>query len=271
MKTLYLSDLDGTLLRSDERVSEYTANIINRFVRDGGCFSYATARSIVTASKVTAGLNLRLPVICHNGAFIIENGTNKILLSNYFTKEETAVIQDTLAQYHVYPVVFAYIDGVEKFSYIKQCVTPAARYFLDKRIGDPRRREVSAIDELYFGDVHYIACTAYTDSEETLAQINDIFKTDDRFNCIYAKDIYSGYHSCELLSKSASKANAALQLKAALRCDKLVVFGDNLNDMSMFAAADESCAVANAVPELKEIATAVIDYNEIVKKSSSEN
>jgi len=37
-KTLYLSDLDGTLLRSDESLPEYTANVVNRFISGGECF-----------------------------------------------------------------------------------------------------------------------------------------------------------------------------------------------------------------------------------------
>ena len=53
MKTLYVSDLDGTLLRSDETISEYTAQTINRLTTDGMLFSYATARSYHTAKKVT--------------------------------------------------------------------------------------------------------------------------------------------------------------------------------------------------------------------------
>jgi len=42
----------------------------------------------------------------------------------------------------------------------------------------------------------------------------------------------------------------------------MVVFGDNLNDLSMFQVADERYAVANAVQELKEIATGVIESND---------
>ena len=49
MKTLYVSDLDGTLLRSDERTSDYTNQVINRLTEQGMLFSYATARSLVTA------------------------------------------------------------------------------------------------------------------------------------------------------------------------------------------------------------------------------
>ena len=62
MKTLYVSDLDGTLLRSDETISEYTAQTINRLTTEGMLFSYATARSYHTAKKVTKGLEAKIPL-----------------------------------------------------------------------------------------------------------------------------------------------------------------------------------------------------------------
>ena len=63
------------------------------------------------------------------------------------------------------------------------------------------------------------------------------------------------------MPKNASKANAIKQLKEQLGCDRLVVFGDGKNDIDMFELADEAYAVANAVDELKEAATAVIGNN----------
>ena len=50
-KILYISDLDGTLLHSDETTSDYTNNTLNRLTQNGLLFSYATARSIHTAKK----------------------------------------------------------------------------------------------------------------------------------------------------------------------------------------------------------------------------
>ena len=44
MKTLYVSDLDGTLLRSDAKTSAYTNQVIHQLTSDGILFSYATAR-----------------------------------------------------------------------------------------------------------------------------------------------------------------------------------------------------------------------------------
>ncbi len=57
MKTLYVSDLDGTLLRSDAKTSAYTNQILNTLTEKGMLFSYATARSLMTAKKVTKGIN----------------------------------------------------------------------------------------------------------------------------------------------------------------------------------------------------------------------
>ena len=55
MKTLYVSDLDGTLLRSDVSTSDYTNRTINRLARQGMLFSYATARSYSRGSAISCG------------------------------------------------------------------------------------------------------------------------------------------------------------------------------------------------------------------------
>lgn len=259
MKALYLSDLDGTLIRSNERISSYTVDVINRFVRSGGNFSYATARSVVTALKVTAGLNTDFPVIAYNGAFIINNVTSEILRSNYFTLAEVNYVCYELSKRGIYPIVYAYVDNRERFSFIDSYVTKEMRFFLDSRTSDIRRRKVLNTNELYIGDMFYFACM---DTEGSLAPVNEIFKLDMRYHCIYQKDIYSGAQWCEILPAKATKANAALQLKELLGCDKIVSFGDGKNDLSMFEISDECYAVANAVPELKAVATAVIGSNE---------
>ena len=46
-----------------------------------------------------------------------------------------------------------------------------------------------------------------------------------------------------------------------LSYDKIVAFGDGINDVEMFKLSDECYAVKNAVEGLKDIATAVIDSN----------
>ena len=133
------------------------------------------------------------------------------------------------------------------------------QHFLNSRIGDLRWREAKNIDELYAGDIFYITCIG---DEQQLESISKIISQDERFQCLYHKEMYTGAQWCELMPKKATKANAAIQIKNMLKCDKLVVFGDGLNDISLFSVADESYAMQNAVPELKKIATAVIESND---------
>ena len=73
MKTLYVSDLDGTLLNSQQQTSTYTNQTIEKLVDQGMLFSYATARSYYSAKPSTKGLSAKIPLILYNGAFIIDN------------------------------------------------------------------------------------------------------------------------------------------------------------------------------------------------------
>ena len=122
MNTLYVSDLDGTLLRSDETISDYTCSVINSLVAKGMYFSYATARSFITAKKVTKGIQVRIPLIVYNGAFVIDNVTEQILIANYFDASVTEVLEDLFA-HGVYPIVYAQLDGKERFSYVRRLCT----------------------------------------------------------------------------------------------------------------------------------------------------
>lgn len=255
MKTLYVSDLDGTLLRSNETISQYTAHTINSLTEQGMLFSYATARSLVTARKVTAGLHAHIPVVVYNGAFVMDHLSGEILLSNYFDDTVGEVFADLFCS-HVYPIVYACLDGVEKFSFIEEKCTPGMRLFLESRKGDVRANPVSAIEELTQGSRFYITCI---DSPETLEPLYEKYR--NTFHCVYQEDIYTRTKWLEIMPAAASKSNAISRLQKYLGCDRLVVFGDGRNDLDMFDLADECYAVENADPELKENATAVIESN----------
>lgn len=256
MKTLYVSDLDGTLLGSNQMTSDYTNRVINELVEKGMIFSYATARSYQTAHKVTAGLNARIPLVTYNGAFIIENDTEKILLSNYFDKSADNIINE-LIEANIYPIVYSYIDDKERFSYIYDRCSDAVREFVSTRENDRRNNPVNAISDLYKGKPFYITCI---DSPQKLEAFYNKYKNE--YHCIYSLDIYSGEQWLEIMPLSSTKANAVLQLKNMLGCDRVVAFGDGKNDIDMFKIADECYAVSNAVDELKRIATDIIGSND---------
>ena len=256
MRTLYVSDLDGTLLRSNETTSDYTNSVINSLVEKGMLFSYATARSLITAKKVTKGIHGKIPLIVYNGAFVMDNVTGDILIANFFDSTVQNVLDD-LFRNEVYPIVYAFLDGKEKFSYVPDLCTDGMRQFLQTRKGDIRTHPVTAPDHLRKGDLFYITCI---DDPQKLKPLYEKYK--DRYHCVYQADIYTGEQWLEIMPREASKSHAVMQLQAMLKCEKLVVFGDGKNDIDMFQIADECYAVQNAHPDLKEYATDILLSNE---------
>lgn len=256
MSTFYVSDLDGTLLRSNERTSEYTNNVINSLTEKGMIFSYATARSLITAKKVTSGINAKIPLIVYNGAFVMDNRTGEILIANYFDNNVELVLDDLFTN-NVYPIVYAYIDGKETFSFVPELCSSGMNAFLGSRKGDIRTNAVRATNDLKAGNVFYITCI---DEPKKLKPLYEKYK--NTYHCVYQTDIYTNEQWLEIMPLNASKAKAIKQLQTLLKCDKLVVFGDGKNDIDMFELAEERYAVQNAHDDLKRIATRIIPSND---------
>lgn len=256
MRTLYVSDLDGTLLRSDETLSPFTIDTINELTAKGMLFSYATARSLITAKRVTAGLNTHFPLIVYNGAFVIDNVTEEILVAHYFEHDIRDVFAELFSQ-DIFPIVYAYIDGVEKFSYIPEKCTAGMQKFLRSRQGDRRVNIVSTPDELTQGKPFYLTCI---DTPEKLGPLCEKYR--ERYHVVYQRDIYTGEQWLEIMPLKASKSYAIRELKEKLNCDRLITFGDGKNDIDMFEMSDECYAVANADPALQKMATGIVGSNQ---------
>lgn len=59
-------------------------------------------------------------MIVYNGAFVIDNISEEILIENYFGGVVYALLED-LFRSGVYPIVYAYIDGRENFLLCPDC------------------------------------------------------------------------------------------------------------------------------------------------------
>ena len=171
-------------------------------------------------------------------------------------KEKDELLSELLA-HGISPIVYAFIEGKEKFSYLRQKCNRATLDFLLTRENDSRDHPVESENQLGCGDVFYFTCI---DEYEKLKPLYLRFK--EKYHCIFQRDIYGGEQWLEIIPKHVSKANAILQLKELLGIDYVVAFGDGKNDIDMFEIADEAYAVENAAEELKALATGIIESND---------
>lgn len=261
MKTLYVTDLDGTLLNTHETISEYSKEVINKLVEEGMLFTYATARSSISAAVAAKGLSTKVPIIAFNGAFIINPANGEILLSSFFTEEQKTYFKNIFLENQVSPLVYAYVNGIEKVTWRTVTENDGIRDYLRRRKGDKRMNPLTEerAGELYLGDTFYYTCIG---SREELLPVYEALKDNEEVNCLFHPEIYREEYWCEILPKKATKANAILELKKLWDCDRIVSFGDAVNDIPMFEISDECYAVENAVEELKKVATGIIESNE---------
>ncbi len=260
MKTLYISDLDGTLLTSRERVSAYSTEKLNALIDRGMVLSYATARSASSAKLALGGLKINAPVVLYNGGLIYDYGTKEILRSVLFTEEEKHYVFSVLGKFGIPPFVYgAARKDRERIAYEAGKENHGINRYLYRRRGDPRLDPVCSEEELLDGHIFYFKCIC---PREQLEHAWNILKYDERFICIFHQEKYQNDFWMEVSPREATKANGVKFLRNYLGCGRVVCFGDTSNDSDMFDVCDEKYAVMNADSWLKEKATGVIGYCE---------
>ena len=257
-KTLFISDLDGTLLNPLAKLSDFSLNIINDIIHAGALFTYATARSFTSAAPITSALKLDLPIAAYNGSFLVSPNSGEILAGAKFEQEQVAQLLEQIKRTGIMPIVYSIIDGTERVSYISTHMPPSIVDYVKSRKGDKRLRPVSSFAELYAGDIFYFTLI---DTHDVLLPLAQATATNTTINHNFQIDTYSCDYWLEIFPQNASKQRAALWLKQYTGAERIVCFGDNKNDIPMFNVADECYAVENACNELKEIATGIIPAN----------
>lgn len=259
MKTLYASDLDGTLLTKEERVSPYSCEKLNRMIENGLLFTFATARSVSSARNAVRGLDVTAPVILYNGGLVYDFNAKRDLHSVLFADDVKEYVLSLLRQYGIMPFVFAASDDRERVLWKSGEESPGMARYLCRRREDPRMEAVGSERELLGGYTFNFKCIG---PKQQLEGAWNVLKYDPCVICIFHQETYQNDFWMEISPRDATKANAVLFLKNYLGCDRTVCFGDSSNDSDMFDVCDEKYAVMNADGWLKDKATGVIGYCE---------
>lgn len=260
MKTLYLADLDGTLLDANAELTEYTKNTINRLVEKGMHFGVATARTAATAKYIVAGLKVSIPMAMMSGVYYydLEKDTYSNVLE--IPKNTRRSMLDIIKKHHLPGFIYV-LENNEQVTFYENLESTASRDFLEERTRKFNKKfvKIDSFDEIIDRKTIYYSVS---DKEDKLRPVYEELQKLDGLNIEFYRDVYSeGYWYLEAFNDKASKYNAAKYLKETYGYDKVVGFGDNLVDISLFKACDESYAVDNAKDDVKKHATGVIDSN----------
>lgn len=271
MERVYVSDLDGTLLDADARLSAATRDAVWRLLDDGVRLGFATARSITSVRQILGDLPLRVPVVTFNGAYLSDLRTLRHLRIHALPESIAAdVAERGLATGIPFTLSTTHGDTDHVYFQHPRHFSPAvyegmAWYWRDRvEADDPRRRRV---EDVTVGLVEQVTCVNFIAPlggglarlESELAEAHGERISVHRFPNWYSP----GWEWLSVHAAEARKCQGvrALMEHAGWDDRELVVFGDAVNDLTMFRSAHHAVAVENAVPELKALAHEVIGHH----------
>lgn len=260
LKTLYISDLDGTLLNSTAEVTPFTAETLNRLISRGMFFTFATARTVYSAKPITSAIHVNVPCILNNGASVYDIGRGEYVKNAYIPENTADKLISAFEDNGVRCFVFKFVDGVLCTCH-GEVTDENMRNYLIERKGkfDQPFIECADLHKVNDGSAIYINSTG---EYEALLPVRNAVRDISGADCAFYEDTYTRKWYLETFSAEASKANGIRFLREKYGFDRVVCFGDNLNDLSMFRQADVKIAVKNACEEVKLAADIVIGSND---------
>ena len=248
MKTLYLTDLDGTLLRSDGSLSPFTKRAIDALSAHDVLFTFATARTYATVIPMFRNVDLRCPLVLMNGVCIYDPVKKQTIRHHALPVELGKEAERIFAKYGKNPMLYFEKDSTMRVEY-KALVNEPQKHYVAQR-DNFYNKGFEQVDAYHFDEGDFLYVVTLDKKEE----IEDLYHEMNALPGIsfnFYADNYTDCYFLEGMCDTVSKASGALELKAMLGADKIVAFGDNLNDIPLIEAADEGYAVGNAHPQLK--------------------
>lgn len=261
---LFLTDLDGTLLDSSGRLSTYAARVITRLLSLGHVVSFATARSLVSAKPLVQAVPWRYPAILYDGALMMDPQAEETLWGRFIPTELAESIIDTGRAYGLSAFVYAVGPEGREICLYEALQNEGERGFRESRRDDPRYR---LVDRIALRPADQVIQLSFVGPEPLLAEVKEELEAcaGEEAALLSFPDTYlKGYSFLKAHHPEASKGKAFIRWSEMVGCDpsEVTVFGDNLNDLSMFEHAGVRVAVANAVEPVRRAADQVIEGND---------
>ena len=227
-------------MKSDHTISQIVVEAVQRLEQEGVAPVIATGRSYEALLPVKERLGIHSPVICYNGAMIVDGKTDSIM-THHTIPDDTAreIIQKARdLEYHI----LAYRNG--KLIYEKE--RSESREYYERIKLDGKVVNFDDLDEL-----NLTKCLIIADHNKLEPVKDHILENySEKLNAFFSDPRF-----LEIVPKGIDKGKAVAEVMGLLggTADQAMAMGDGFNDLPMLEAAHWGVVMENALPELKEM------------------
>lgn len=248
---LICTDLDGTLLNSQSRISPENLAAIEYFKKEGGLFTFITGRMPFFVENIYSVVNPNAPFGCINGGGIYDHRRKEYLWTrgiDYDALELVAYIDREL------PTMGIQVNTFDKIYFSKE--NAAMKRFRDvtglPNLVKPYANVKEPLAKIVFGDM----------DPANIRRLDELLHSHPKaknFDFIHSEDTLY-----EILPSNSGKASLLPRFEELLHVshNKLIAVGDYYNDLEMIRCAGVGVAVANAMPEVKAVADYITVSND---------
>lgn len=274
---LIAMDMDGTLLKCNNKISSKTKEILLRVQEKGIRLALASGRSYCKLMEYAKELQMDVYggyLIEVNGMAIYDVKEQKRYIRKRMPREDAQQIFRYFQQFKV-EIIGHLDDGMYDYN-PKEILEEKKQYILEHHLPEDMPYTGGAFAFVYdnrkgYPNIHYIQS-----SEEILSDVNKISVTYhpevmEKISETAAKDLKDKYWVgrttkkwLEIMIKDVTKASGLNELceKLGISLENVMAFGDGENDIEMLKECGIGIAMANALPIVKEIADDVTLSNE---------
>ena len=231
---LIITDLDKTLLKCDETISDYTIDVFQRVRECGVLIAFATGRSLESSQQYRSLLNPDGDIVT-GGCLIFSGG--QLLRSYYLPEPQGATLLEELCAYPLIKIVSA-----RSLNTAYSNIPREGRICVDFKSPLPEK---------------LLHCSCRTDDDAFMKLIAARYP-DFSFLRISGSDLY------DINPKDATKLNGVKIITEHfnISLSEVTAFGDDYNDIEMLKQCGTGVAVANAIDEVKAVANYVCESND---------
>jgi len=231
-------DLDGTLLRSDQRVDDRDLAAIAELQAAGVTVTIVTGRLYSGATGAAQACAIEGAIGCCDGSHLVEVGSGRTLMHHGMSGEIAAAVRAAVTDHRLAPFVFD-AHGI----HYEHAGAPYARY-----IGtwSPNLR---VLEEDAVWQTEPLAAVAVGDEADVARAHAELRAYADRlFSVSFPIYALPGKHAIMVRAAGATKGTALTELCRRAGCSlaEAVAVGDWMNDVPMFEVAGRSFAMSNA-------------------------
>lgn len=232
---LFLSDVDGTLLKTREPVPPAVLASIRRWVEAGGWFALSTGRCLRSARRLVEEIPVNAPCILCGGALVYDFSRDQILRTRPLGKETLKKLETILEEYPDVSVTLTTQEDVYNIRLNSR--------LQNRGVEEDANAPLTALEDIR---EPVIKALFTEDDPQVLNELRERFFSGEEETFSFASQ-----HFCELTAQGVNKGSAAAFLRGLYGGCRMYTAGDAMSDVYMAESSDCFFAPVSAPEEVR--------------------